>query len=157
MGFHASFAFKYCKIEGKYLFRIVSLAFIYIWKILEGIVPNPNNQIVQIANGHRGRRCIRNNLPKTKASVQTLLDQSFIHNGPKLFNCLPSGVRNLTACSVITFKNNLDKFLKTIRDEPPVANTTMHRSAISNSIPDPTNGYKSGPSPIERTKSFTPS
>ena len=109
---------------------------IYIWKILEGMVPNPNNQIVQITNGHRGRRCIRNKLPKTKASLQTLLDQSFTHNGPKLFNCLPSGVRNLTACSVITFKNNLDKFLKTIRDEPPVANTTMHRSAISNSIPD---------------------
>ena len=109
---------------------------IYIWKILEGQVPNPNNQIVQIANGHRGRRCIRHNLPKTKASLQTLLDHSFIHNGPKLFNCLPSRVRNLTNCSVITFKNNLDKFLKTIRDEPPVTNSPMHRSASSNSIPD---------------------
>ena len=109
---------------------------IYIWKILEGQVPNPNNHIVQIASGHRGRRCIRHNLPKTKASLQTLLDHSFIHNGPKLFNCLPSRVRNLTNCSVITFKNNLDKFLKTIRDEPPVTNSPMHRSASSNSIPD---------------------
>ena len=108
---------------------------IYIWKILEGIVPNPNNQIIEIANGRRGRRCLRIKLPKAKASLQTLLDNSLIYNGPKLFNCLPSRVRNLTECSVITFKKNLDKFLKTIRDEPPIANATMHRSAISNTIP----------------------
>ena len=109
---------------------------IYTWKILEGIVPNPNNQIVHINNGYRGRRCIRSQLPNTKASMKTILDNSFIHYGPKLFNCLPKNIRNLTRCCTETFKHNLDKYLRTLKDEPPIANSPSQRSASSNSIPD---------------------
>ena len=114
-------------------------------------MPNPNNQIVQIANGHRGRRCIRNKLLKIKASLQTLLDHSFIHNGPKLFNCLPSGVHNLTASSEITLKNNLDKFLKTIGYKRQTAGRKYKYASISclELHPGPTNGYQSSPFPLE--------
>ena len=37
--------------------------------------------------------------------------------GPKLFNCLPKAIRNLTNCSKDAFKQQLDKFLCTVPDE----------------------------------------
>ena len=109
---------------------------IYIWKILEGHVPNPDNQIIQIYNDRRGRRCGRKQLPKTNAGIRTLLDNSIIHLGPKLFNCIPKDTRNLSGCRVETFKKHLDSFLKTVKDEPHITNSPRQRAAQTNSLPD---------------------
>ena len=109
---------------------------IYTWKVLEGLVPNPVNQIIQINNNRRGRRCGRKQLPKTSTRIRTLLDNNIIHLGPKLFNCIPKCIRNLSGCRVETFKKHLDTFLKTIKDEPHIFNCPRQRAAQSNSLPD---------------------
>ena len=66
-----------------------------------------------------GRLCI---IPQIKAhsrkAIQTLRENSFQVNGPKLFNCLPKHIRNKKGCSVEEFKVALDQFLEDIPDEP---------------------------------------
>ena len=68
--------------------------------------------------------------------IQTLQTASFSRNGAKLFNILPKALRNLTGCTVHTFKTKLDTFLQDIPDEPPVPGYTHLCRAPSNSIPD---------------------
>ena len=38
--------------------------------------------------------------------------------GPKLFNVMPQAIRDLTGCTIETFKAKLDKFLWTVADNP---------------------------------------
>ena len=45
-------------------------------------------------------------------------------SGPQLFNCLPPFLRNMTKCSVDILKEELDKYLLTIPDEPSVPGLT---------------------------------
>lgn len=109
---------------------------IYMWKILEKHVPNPFN-IHSIPNARTGRRCYRKTLPtQAPAKVKSQLMYSFNYYGPKIFNCLPSAVRNLTGCTEEKFKSALDKFLRDIPDEPPVQGYTSQCRAPSNSLPD---------------------
>ena len=78
---------------------------IYMWKILEGLVPNINKKGVQSFENHRqGRKCITPTLNKTK-------DQSFTSHAPRLYNALPRSVRNAAAISVDSFKRVLDRWL----------------------------------------------
>ena len=72
---------------------------IYMWKILEGIVPNFTgcSKIVE------------------KHSLRWWL---CVVNGPRLFNALPSHLRNMTGRSHLDFKKELDTFLQTVADEP---------------------------------------
>ena len=44
--------------------------------------------------------------------------------GPQLFNSLPPFLRNMTKCSVEIFKEELDKYMMTIPDEPSVPGLT---------------------------------
>ena len=91
--------------------RLERYRIIYIWKILEGLVPNCGVQVSQEL-GRSGRKCLIPSLnTKSKQSVQTLKEQTFQVNGPQLFNTLPSSVRNTTKCSVDEFKMKLDKYL----------------------------------------------
>ena len=53
-------------------------------------------------------------------AIRSLWEQSFQVNGPKLFNCLPSSIRNLSGITVDDFKFKLDQFLSKITDEPSV-------------------------------------
>ena len=112
---------------------------IYLWKILEGIVPNlsTNGEIHAINNERQGRKCrtqknILNSLPR----IRKLRDSSFSTNAVKLFNALPKEIRNITECPVDAFKSQLDKFLGTVPDEPQIIGMTMFRRAESNSIVD---------------------
>ncbi|KAK3871524.1 hypothetical protein Pcinc_023332 [Petrolisthes cinctipes] len=99
---------------------------IYMWKILEGQVPNPAPLALQPYTTKRtGRKCIRSNLPtRAPERIRTLLASSLIHEGPNVFNALPKEVRNTTGCPVENFKSGLDKFLWTVPDEPPVLGYT---------------------------------
>ena len=50
--------------------------------------------------------------------LQSLRDSSFCVNGPNLFNAMPSHIRNMTNIGLTKFKAELDRYLKTIADEP---------------------------------------
>ena len=62
---------------------------------------------------------------------------SLTYKGPQLLNSLPRQVRNMTNCDAKYFKNQLDKFLKSVPDKPPVLyqDIALCRAA-SNTIPD---------------------
>ena len=54
---------------------------------------------------------------KVPAYVKTIRDQSLTVHGGRLFNSLPSHIRNCTE-NKESFKNLLDKFLSSIPDKP---------------------------------------
>lgn len=115
---------------------------IYIWKILEGLVPNYSNNkekggISGYKNDRLGRKCtvpIVKKGPYSKARSASLS----VH-GPRLFNALPRYLRDMKGCTADSFKEELDKFLRRVRDEPQLPNYVMYRKAASNSIIDMVN------------------
>ena len=121
---------------------------IYIWRILEGQVPNigsPNcrghirEKINSRPNCHEndrlGRRCdIPKPLPRTHAHIQNLREASLCVRGARLFNLLPKSIRDMRDCSTEAFKRALDKHLKIIPDEPQIQGYTACRRAESNSL-----------------------
>ena len=110
---------------------------IYTWKILEGIVPNlpGRSRVFSKQTLRTGRVCVIPTTPtSTKNRLQRLREESFCVNGPRLFNTLPSYLRNLTGVSQMDFKNKLDKFLWTVADEPLIRGYTASRRAESNSL-----------------------
>ena len=111
---------------------------IYVWKILENLVPNLSgcSKITSKETLRSGRLC---NIPSSFKSnvsnkLQSLRDSSFCVNGPNLFNALPSHIRNMTNVGLPTFKAALDKYLKTVADEPLSKGYTACRRAASNSL-----------------------
>ena len=90
---------------------------ICIWKILENL--SPNFQIKWDTSTTNGRLCLIPSSPYTAARrVKTLRESSFQVRGPALFNSLPLEIRDLTGCSLNSFKNSLDTLLDKIPDTP---------------------------------------
>ena len=112
---------------------------IYVWRILEEQMPNfanPDRGGIQ-ANLHirRGRSCrVPSVSSQVPSSVQKLRYSSFAIRGPRLFNTLPTELRNKSDCTVDTFKRSLDKYLRTVPDEPQIPGYTAMRRAESNSL-----------------------
>ena len=114
---------------------------IYVWRILEEQVPNiyhsgnVTGSIVAKFHCRRGRICsvppLNTQSPK---AVQNLREASLPVRGQRLFNTLPQEVRNLTGCTVETFKRSLDKYLRDVPDEPQIPGYTSMRRAETNSI-----------------------
>ena len=97
--------------------RIERYRVIYTWKCLEGLVPDCG--ILSKTNARTGRHCVVEEIAKKSSQrIQTLKEKSFTVNGPRLFNCLPKKLRNLSKCTVEEFKYQLDDFLKRIPDQP---------------------------------------
>ena len=118
--------------------RLERYRIIYTWKIVEGLVPNCG--LVDKTNERRGRE-VQIRALKGSQSVRTLREQSFQINGPKLFNSIPKKTRAITKVSVEEFKEHLDKYLQTIKDEPKVDGLSpsacnQYSAAPSNSILD---------------------
>ena len=67
-------------------------------------------------------------------SLTTHREGSFCINGPRLFNCLPKQIRDLTGVELSKFKEKLDEFLTNIPDEPLCCGYTGFRKAESNSL-----------------------
>ena len=112
---------------------------LYVWKIIEGVVPNlpGRSQIVCKTSLRFGRLCqIPPVASSTSNKLQRLREGSFCVNGPKLFNSLPSYLRNMSGMSHLEFKKELDKFLGTVADEPQSRGYTACRRANSNSLLD---------------------
>ena len=104
---------------------------IYVWKILEKIVPNFGIQ--NRVNPRTGRFWlvphVRTSAP---ARIQSIRFASLSINGPRLFNSMPKSIRNITGCSVDSSKGALDKHLGSIPDEPRVRSLIPYCTRSSN-------------------------
>ena len=100
---------------------------IYIWKIIEGRVPNCGILTNSSQEGRRGRLCQIPPVSRTATTrIQSLREATLQVNGARLFNCLPAEIRNITKCSEIKFKEELDKFLTNIPDQPMTGGLLPH-------------------------------
>ena len=101
---------------------------IYVWKVLESIVPNLNIPITCYSSIRRGRLCTTSHVEI--GHLGTLVYHSFRFRGIRLFNAMPKQIRDLS-CSVSSFKYQLDKYLSTIPDTPCIAN---YDNSLENSL-----------------------
>ena len=110
---------------------------IYVFKITQGITPNFEGEKFRIRvnySDRRGRTCVIPGInAQALASVTSMVEASFPVRGPKLFNTLPSSLRNFNG-STDAFKSRLDKFLNRIPDQPCLP--AYQQPASSNSIID---------------------
>ena len=106
---------------------------IYIWKILEKLVPNFGIKCGY--NKRQGRYCVIPHVrPAASCRIQTIRFGSMGLNGPRLFNCLPPHLRNLSGCSVESFKRALDHHLESIPDQPRVPGLIKYCARSTNSL-----------------------
>ena len=108
---------------------------IYLWCILEGLVPNPKpHQIIEKVHPRLGRTCA---VPIVKAGpYQQIVFSSFCVQGALLFNSIPKELRNMRNCEKAVFKAALDKHLRTVPDEPQIPGYTASHQEDSNSLLD---------------------
>ena len=96
---------------------------IYIWKIMEGLVPNPG--VLVCESSTKGRLVkIPPLCTRSSARVKTLREASLNVHGGRLFNALPQSVRNVKNCDISLFKEKLDSFVSKIPDQPKIGNLT---------------------------------
>ena len=108
---------------------------IYTWHIIQGQVQNLSlNPVESSWHPRRGRECRIPGTTSTAAAIQTIREASLPIKGPKLFRCLPRYVRNTTGCSTEAFKWILDRYLKTVPDQPHIPGITQYRCCETNSI-----------------------
>ena len=101
--------------------RLERYKIIYVWKVAELLVPACGISVSHGAETRLGRRVVAEVTGRGRSS---LLDQSFQRQGPKLFNSVPSQIRNLSGCGVAVFKSQLDEYLGKIYDEPHLPGLT---------------------------------
>ena len=88
---------------------------------MEGLVPNISELSVMKNHPRNGRSFLIHSINyKASKTATNIRDGSIYVHGTKLFNSLPTHLRNCTNCTVDEFKGVLDKFLKEVPDEPPV-------------------------------------
>ena len=93
---------------------------IYVWKMINGLVPNFSNPATRITTRDAGRRGILCDIQKVKLRLgakYTLHKKSFGVRAATLFNLVPAEIRAHSGTEE-TMKNKLDKWLRKIRDEP---------------------------------------
>ena len=96
--------------------RLERYRVIYLWKILKGLVPNFG--IEWDTTERRGTYIIiPKNTYKHTAMATRMRSQSLVVHGGRIFNQLPSDLRNCNL-SMEVFKTNLDIFLAQIPDHP---------------------------------------
>ena len=89
---------------------------IYIWKILENIVPKFSDPIGHYVSERRGRYYITSHIELR--CLDSLQSKSFRFKESRLFNSLPKFIRNASSCTIIVFKSRLDNFLSDVPDDP---------------------------------------
>ena len=126
--------------------RMERYRIIYTWKTIEGLVPNCGIKVH--TNERRGWLC---EIPpingRETQRLKTLREKSFNINGPKLFNALPSSIRNTSKCSFEDFKMKLDQWLVNIPDQPRTPTLVpealdQFTAMASNSIIDQARSFK---------------
>ena len=71
---------------------------IYVWKMIEGLVPNLSDPITCSFSGRRGRTCVV--CHSGAGRLGTLKCNSFRWRSIRMFNRLPKSIRMLSSCSV---------------------------------------------------------
>ena len=106
---------------------------LHMWKMIHGHVSND----IGVKDTKGGRLGTRAEIPSMVClgAAQTKYDKSFAVMGPKLWNCLPAQINQITEFQV--FKTQLSRFLDAIPDQPPV---TGYSRRSTNSILDIDNG-----------------
>ena len=82
---------------------------IYVWKIIEGLVPNFSKPIVCSYSERRGRSCIISHV--NLGRLGSLAYNSFRWRAICLFNAMPKYISCISSCSVVSFKSKLDCYL----------------------------------------------
>ena len=104
---------------------------LFIWKISQGLVKGFNIDFIE--SGRRGKMAVvKPFVSSAPAAVRRAREASLAVKGCRVFNLLPGYVRNLSGCSVDSFKLALDSFLSTVPDEPTTQGLT--RAAETNSM-----------------------
>ena len=107
----------------------------YIFKIINGLAPNFVDERFAVKTYMSVRQDRLCRVPSisfgSTARIRNLVEHSFAIQAPKLFNCLPSELRNFQG-SFPAFKARLDKFLLRVYDRP--CTPGYHQSAASNSL-----------------------
>ena len=88
------------------------------------------------STNRQGRECIVTNVVQNSPTlVRKARENSLAVKGAKMFNLLPSHIRNITSEKVDIFKNKLDSFLKMIPDEPSIISINEEgQAAETNSL-----------------------
>ena len=105
-----------------------------MWKIIQGIVPNLQNEEHRISDRmhpRRGKLCLIPPLINHAPLFVRRFKDTFAVKGPRLFNVIPSELRNFTG-TADTFKRKLVLFLKDIPDRPALPN--YFQSSSGNSV-----------------------
>ena len=87
---------------------------IYLWKIIEELVPNLSTPITCTYSERRGRSCVVSHV--NMGRLGTLSYNSFRWHSIRMFNKLPKYVCIVSSYSVDKFKPQLDKHLRNIVD-----------------------------------------
>ena len=93
---------------------------IYVWRIINGLSPNLDNEHFKIRtcqSTRRGLICVIPSLTRSAGRLQTTIEESFAVVGPKVFNSIDKNLRCYTG-NLETFKARLDRFLCEIPDRP---------------------------------------
>ena len=104
----------------------------YVWKQIEGKVPNispeSNRQIRTYQHVRHGRVCVvPEPLRGARMQVKTLVNSSFVVRAPKMFNAVPKYIREISNCDISKFKNELDLYIRTLPDKPALPGYPAHR------------------------------
>ena len=105
---------------------------IFIWKLSQGLVKGYSVDFTSVV-GRRGRTALPNEvIQSSSSSVKKARESSMGVKGAKMFNLLPSSIRNTNSANVDVFKSALDDFLSRIPDQPTIAG--QGRAAESNCL-----------------------
>ena len=104
-------------------------AVIFIWKVAMNLV---SGYTMEFSSQSRfGRRAvIRTAVTTAPANVVRAREASMAVKGAKIFNMLPTEIRNIDSDKTTVFKKSLDKYLGRIQDEPTIED--QGRAAESN-------------------------
>ena len=78
---------------------------IYMWKILENLVPNLIPKVQIYTSERRGRLYYTQHVPI--GHIRTICFNSFIWKASRLLNSLPANIRNTTNCETSVLKKRL--------------------------------------------------
>ena len=105
----------------------------FMWKLCQGLIDGYS--VNWQWNDRRGRFCIPHTVHTTAPSkVKKARERSLGVHGARLFNLLPSYLRNENSGDFALFKNYLDHFLSSVPDQPTTPG--LPKAALSNSLLD---------------------
>ena len=85
---------------------------IYVWKIIEGLVPNFSKPIFVLIQSAEEDVCFIISSHVNLGRLGSLAYNSFRWRAIRLFNAMPKYIRCISSCSVVSFKSKLDCYLK---------------------------------------------